>query len=141
MVSQPMILGFDPGRQKCGVAVMGLDRSIHFHEVVSSSAILTTLDRICQEYPISLLIMGNQTSSKEWQQKLQAHFQAGLRIIAIDERYSSLEARNRYWQMFPPKGLTRLLPEGMRQPPRPVDDIVAIVLIERYLERLVADPM
>jgi RNase H-fold protein (predicted Holliday junction resolvase) len=141
MASQPMILGFDPGRQKCGVAVMGLDRSIHFHEVVSSGAILPTLERLCQEYPISLLIMGNQTSAKEWQQKLQAHFQSGLRIIAIDERYSSLEARNRYWQMYPPKGLTRLLPEGMRQPPRPVDDIVAIVLIERYLERLVADPI
>jgi hypothetical protein len=61
--------------------------------------------------------------------------------MVVDERYSSLEARNRYWQMYPPRGLTRLLPEGMRTPPRPVDDIVAIVLIERYLERLVADPL
>ncbi|HBB34174.1 MAG TPA: resolvase, partial [Cyanobacteria bacterium UBA9273] len=41
--------------------------------------------------------------------------------------------RDRYWQMYPPKGLQRLIPKGMRQPPRPVDDIVAILLIERYL--------
>ncbi|MFN9955932.1 MAG: resolvase, partial [bacterium] len=43
---------------------------------------------------------------------------------------------DRYWQMFPPTGLTKLLPKGLRQPPRPIDDIVAILLIERYLNRL-----
>jgi phosphate uptake regulator len=34
--------------------------------------------------------------------------------------------------------LYRLIPQGMRTPPRSLDDIVAILLIERYLERLVA---
>jgi hypothetical protein len=53
----------------------------------------------------------------------------------VDERYSSLEARDRYWQMYPPKGITSLIPQGFRQPPRPIDDIVAILLIERYLKR------
>jgi hypothetical protein len=56
--------------------------------------------------------------------------------MLVDERYTSLEARDRYWQMFPPKGITKLLPQGMRTPPRPIDDIVAILLIERYLSRL-----
>jgi hypothetical protein len=36
--------------------------------------------------------------------------------------------------MYPPKGLTRLIPKSLRVPPRPVDDIVAILLIERYLK-------
>ncbi|MGL4499883.1 MAG: resolvase, partial [Planktothrix sp.] len=30
---------------------------------------------------------------------------------------------------------TRLIPQGMRQPPRAIDDIVAILLIERYLAK------
>jgi len=30
------------------------------------------------------------------------------------------------------------LPQGIRTLPRPIDDIVAILLIERYLERLTA---
>jgi RNase H-fold protein (predicted Holliday junction resolvase) len=55
-------------------------------------------------------------------------------IVLVDERYSTLEARDRYWQMYPPKGIERLIPQGLRQPPRPIDDIVAILLIERYLE-------
>ncbi|MEM9980093.1 MAG: resolvase, partial [Cyanobacteria bacterium P01_D01_bin.2] len=48
----------------------------------------------------------------------------------------SLEARDRYWEMFPPKGLNRILPQSMRSIPRPIDDIVAILLIERYLNKL-----
>ncbi|MFM7475950.1 MAG: resolvase, partial [Microcystis aeruginosa] len=44
------------------------------------------------------------------------------------------EARDRYWQMFPPKGLQKLIPQGMRLPDRPIDDIVAILLIERHLQ-------
>ena len=58
--------------------------------------------------------------------------------MPIDERYSTLEARDRYWQMYPPRGLAKLLPQGIRTLPRPIDDIVAILLIERYLERLTA---
>ncbi len=57
--------------------------------------------------------------------------------MMVDERYSTLEARDRYWKMYPPKGLYHLIPQSLRPIPRPVDDIVAILLIERYLERLV----
>jgi len=31
------------------------------------------------------------------------------------------------------------MPQALRKIPRPIDDIVAILLIERYLERLVTD--
>jgi hypothetical protein len=32
----------------------------------------------------------------------------------------------------------KLVPLGMRSPDRPIDDIVAIILIERYLSRLIS---
>lgn len=132
---QPVILGFDPGRQKCGVAVMGLDRSLYYHQVVAADTAVSTIETLRQQFPVSLVVMGNQTSSDDWKQKL-TQVADPPRVILVDERYTSLEARDRYWQMYPPSGLTRLLPQGMRTPPRPVDDIVAILLIERYLERL-----
>lgn len=133
---QPVILGFDPGRQKCGLAVMGLDRGLHYHQVVLAQEAITTIQTLRQQFPISLLVLGNQTSAKDWKQKLETEMPDPLRIILVDERYSSLEARDRYWQMYPPRGVTRLLPQGIRTIPRPIDDIVAILLIERYLERL-----
>jgi hypothetical protein len=39
--------------------------------------------------------------------------------------------------MYPPQGLKKLIPQGMRLPPVPIDDIVAILLIERYLAGLI----
>ncbi|NEP16392.1 MAG: pre-16S rRNA-processing nuclease YqgF [Leptolyngbya sp. SIO4C1] len=132
---QPAILGFDPGRHKCGLAIMGLDRTLHYHEVISAEAVLAQIQTLRQTFPISLIVMGDQTGAQDWKAKL-AQLEAVPSIILIDERYSSLEARDRYWQMYPPKGLSRLLPQGLRSVPRPVDDIVAILLIERYLSRL-----
>lgn len=135
-LNQPAILGFDPGRDKCGLAVVGLDRQLHYHQVVLAGEAIATIQALCQN-PISLLVMGDQTTAKRWKQQLSQELIEPLSIVMVDERYSSLEARDRYWQMYPPRGLSRLLPRGMRQPPRPVDDIVAIILIERYLKCLV----
>ncbi len=134
--SDSVILGFDPGKDKCGVAVMGLDRQLQYHEVVSSQEAIATIGDLYEKYPISLLVMGNQTTSKRWKQQIEEKLSPTVNIILVDERYSSLEARDRYWLMYPPKGFTKLLPKGMRTPPRPIDDIVAILLIERYLNRL-----
>ncbi|MGI0488285.1 pre-16S rRNA-processing nuclease YqgF [Pantanalinema rosaneae CENA516] len=134
---QPVILGFDPGRYKCGLAVVGVDRTLLYHQVVTTDQAIATIETLRQRYPISLLVMGDQTTSQEWKQKLSQELPDPLRIILVNERNSSLEARDRYWQMFPPKGLYRLMPQAFRSIPRPIDDIVAILLIERYLERLV----
>lgn len=129
-----MILGFDPGRDKCGIAVMETNRQIHFQQVVESSKAIATVEQLCQQLPIELIVMGNQTTSKSWQQKIATNLTMSIPVVTVDERNSSLEARDRYWQMYPPQGLKRLIPQGMRIPPRPVDDIVAILLIERYWE-------
>ncbi|NET01640.1 MAG: pre-16S rRNA-processing nuclease YqgF [Sphaerospermopsis sp. SIO1G1] len=137
--TQPTILGFDPGRDKCGVAVMGLDRRLYYHQVITASEAIADISSIRQQYPISLIVMGDQTTAKKWEKRLNQELIPSLNIILVDERYTTLEARDRYWQMFPPTGLTKLLPKGMRQPPRPIDDIVAILLIERYLNRLTAN--
>jgi RNase H-fold protein (predicted Holliday junction resolvase) len=134
--NQPVILGFDPGRQKCGLAVMGLDRKLLYHQVIPAQDTIDTIQTLRQQFPISLLVMGNQTSSTEWKQKLSDELPDPLRIVLVDERYSTLEAGDRYWQMFPPEGLSRLIPQSLRTIARPIDDIVAILLIERYLERL-----
>jgi RNase H-fold protein (predicted Holliday junction resolvase) len=132
-----VLLGFDPGRDKCGLAVMGLDRRLHFQAVVTSADAIAQIETLIQEYPVSFMVIGDQTTSKQWQAQISTQFPT-LRIITVDERFSSEEARKRYWQNYPPKGLSRLIPLGMRQPPRAIDDIVAVILIERYLNRLVS---
>jgi len=125
------ILGFDPGRDKCGVALRQGDGPLVCHQVVAAGEAIAHLHTLTRQYPISLIVMGNQTTAKQWQIQVQEAFPA-IPIALVDERYSTLEARDRYWQMYPPQGLQKLVPQSLRQIPRPIDDIVAILLIERY---------
>ena len=134
--TQPAILGFDPGRDKCGIAVMGLDRQLYYHQVILAEEAIANIKVQLQKFPVSLIVMGDQTTAKKWKQQLSQELSKLTNIILVDERYSTLEARDRYWQMYPPQGIIKLLPKGMRQPPRAIDDIVAVLLIERYLSRL-----
>ena len=127
------ILGFDPGKDKCGVAVMDGDRTLLYHQVLVTIEVVTKIGDLYQQYHVNRIVMGDQTTAKQWQQQLTTAF-PDLPIELIDERYSSLEARDRYWQMYPANFITKLIPQGMRQPPRPIDDLVAIILIERYFK-------
>lgn len=132
-------LGFDPGRDKCGVAIVETINNnfhLHYHQVISSEEVAEQLKSLCQKFPVEQLIMGNQTTSKQWKTQLEKILPDNFLIAMVDERNSSVEARDRYWVMYPPQGLTRLIPQGLRTPPRPIDDIVAILLIERYLAKI-----
>ena len=116
---------------------MSLDRKLHFQAVIPSQEAIAQVGNLLDSYPISLMVMGDQTASKQWKAELKFTF-PDLRIITVDERYSSQEARQRFWQIYPAQGLMKLLPLGMRSPNRAIDDIVAIILIERYLSRLIS---
>ena len=128
-----MILGFDPGRDKCGIAVMDAAQKIIYHQVIESEKAIATMQQLCQQFAIELVVMGDRTTAKSWRKQIESNLSTSIVIAMVDENNSTLEARDRYWEMYPPQGFKRLIPKGMRLPPRPVDDIVAILLIERYL--------
>lgn len=128
-----IIMGFDPGRDKCGVAIMNDQAEVLYSQVIRADQVENLLPQLFSQFTCQVLVMGNQTTSQLWQNQLQIILPS-IPIILLDERYTTAQARQRYWQIYPAKGLTKLIPLGMRSPPRPVDDIVAIILIERYLE-------
>ena len=128
-----MILGFDPGRDKCGIAVADKELTVYYHQVIESSNVIATIQQLAAKYSLNLIVMGNLTTAKTWYEKLASQV-ASIPIIMVDENNSTLEACDRYWQIYPAQGFQKLLPHKMRIPPRPIDDIVAILLIERYLQ-------
>ncbi|MEM8602345.1 MAG: pre-16S rRNA-processing nuclease YqgF [Cyanobacteria bacterium P01_H01_bin.121] len=129
---QAVTLGFDPGRDKCGVAAVDQSGQILERHVLAVDEVIEQLHCFLARYPINCLVMGNQTTSGQWQERLQQAMPDNCPIVLVDERHSSLEARDRYWELHPPQGLQRLIPKGLRQPPVPIDDIVAVLLVERY---------
>jgi RNase H-fold protein (predicted Holliday junction resolvase) len=131
-MQSPVLIGFDPGRDKCGYALITTDGQVLDHRILAATRALDTLEQAWRSYPVEAIVIGNQTTSRQWQQQLENRPGAPP-VQPVNERNSTLEARERYWQLYPPQGWRRLLPAGLREPPRPVDDIVAIVLLERYL--------
>jgi hypothetical protein len=51
----------------------------------------------------------------------------------VDERDTTLRARELWRRAEPPRGLARLLPPGLRSPPGPIDDYAAWAIALRYL--------
>ena len=129
-----MILGFDPGRDKCGVAVVDKTYKVYDHRVIAAESAISQIEQLTTRFSsLETIVMGNLTTSKSWRDRLHTAF-PNHNIIMVDEKNSTLEARDRYWQMYPPQGWRKLIPHGLRLPPRPIDDIVAILLIERYFK-------
>jgi RNase H-fold protein (predicted Holliday junction resolvase) len=129
-----MYFGFDPGKDKCGLAIVSAKGQPLRQGVIASDRALATLKAWSQDFVIPTLILGDQTGSKQWRSKIQSVL-PDLDIQVIDERFSSQEARDRYWDVYPATGLQKLVPRGMRTPPRAIDDLVAIILVERFLSR------
>jgi RNase H-fold protein (predicted Holliday junction resolvase) len=80
------------------------------------------------------VVIGDGTGSGRWRERLAGR----LPVVWQRERGSTLAARERYWQLFPPRSWRRWLPKGLRQPPRAWDDVVAQLLLERWLGRELA---
>ena len=132
-----VLIGFDPGRDKCGIAVVQVQalapmelRVLH-REVIPSSAALSRLQTLRQQFQAEQVILGNQTTAQAWKSQLESILPP-QQIVLVDERHSSQEARQRYWDFYPPQGWQRLLPKGMRVPAKAYDDLVALILVERY---------
>lgn len=82
--------------------------------------------------PFSLIIIGSGTSSKAAIHKVREHLPS-MGMLVVDEKDTTLRARERYWEHHKRRGWRRLLPSTMQTPPEPVDDFVALILAERVL--------
>ena len=130
------VIAIDPGREKCGVAVVHRTRGTIEQEVVKTSEVMHKVSDLVSKYNLCTVVLGNSTHSnilKEKFCKIQSpQGSARLEVILVDEYRSTDAARVRYWLENPPKGLKRLLPVTMLVPPRPIDDYAAVILAERY---------
>lgn len=125
-----MYMGIDPGRDKCGVALLTASGEIKFQRVVATEELADVLKNLAAQFEIVSVILGDGTTHKSASEKISA---AGLKFQLVDEKHTTEEARRLYWEKNPPRGWRRLLPTSMQVPPEPVDAIVAEILVRRFL--------
>lgn len=126
------IAALDPGRDKCGFAVLTDGGQVLTQRVIDTKNLIEEVTAAKADYGFSRLVMGNGTTSKTAHGRLQTI--AELTICVRDEYRTTEMAKGEYWKANPPKGWRRLIPVTMQVPPVPVDDFVAVILGRRFLQ-------
>lgn len=146
-----MIAGIDPGRWKTGFALAEGGRLL-FSAIIPSDK---------KEILIEAVRSGNWELLAEWRQEgsaeaasktapeavyvgggtSSAEFRAALPFPhkAVDEYGTTLEAREIYRRLHPPRGLMKLVPASLLTPPRNVDDLAAYAILLRGAEAAEAE--
>lgn len=126
------VAGLDPGRAKCGLVLSDPGRRSIVRALVlpPEQAFDVVLDWH-QRHSLRAIVIGDGTGGRPWHDRLAAL----APLVVLNEHGTTLAARRRYWELSPPRGWRRLLPEGLRLPPRDWDDVVAQLLLERWLGR------
>jgi len=128
-----IVLAVDPGREKCGLALV-TDEGVRFRAIVPTGEIGLTCHYLLQQHPAAEVIVGEGTGGPAVMAALrEARPDQMLTVVA--EHESTRRARERYLREHPAPWWQRLMPAGMRVPPRAVDDYAAVILGEEHLAR------
>ena len=135
MVLEPYVLAVDPGRDKTGVAILTKTAQLVMMDIVSTASVQKELETLLAMYPtITYMVCGNGTNHKVVGSIVKAVAVAQTKSFTlVNEKYTTEEARRRYFEVHPPTGWKKLVPKGMLYPPVPVDDITAWIIGERWL--------
>lgn len=123
-------MAIDPGRKKCGLAIVTAKAQILTKKVIPIERLKETVESFDKEFGVDQIIVGDRTNSRYVRQCLVFMKKP---IISVNEDKSTLEGRYRYLKENT-KGLARFIPIGLRIPKQPFDDYVAVILAERFLK-------
>ncbi len=118
-----MVVAIDPGKN-VGIAFVSLEGEL------IRSEIITALELRNYKFPENAtIVVGNGTTSKKILNIIKH-----LNPILVDEKNTSLIAKELYFKDNPPCGLMKLIPPGLRSPNVLIDDYAAYAIALRYLE-------
>ena len=126
------IAAVDPGREKCGVAVVDKDGRVLEQAVVATVRLADELTARAMKFRPERILLGNGTTIHAAEETIRTAL-PDIPVEIVDEYRTTDDAKVAYWKAHPPTGWRRFLPTGMQVPPEPVDDFVAVILAQRYL--------
>ena len=128
-----LFISIDPGNKKCGLLLADMKSG----NVVEAG--ISSIDKFSdvvsfwnQDYQISKVLIGDGTNFKYIEKELKQ--KNIFNLISVNEKGSTLRARFRYWEIWPPNFFFRWLPKEILFPPENLDAVVALILLEDYLK-------
>lgn len=126
------ILAIDPGREKCGFALLE-ENQVMDRGIVSTPELQDFLKKRLAQWNPQVVLLGDGTFSKEVKKQILPDLN-GIPLQIVDEHDSTYRARKLYFEQNPPRGFWRFIPLGLQVPPEPYDDFAAMLLAIRYYE-------
>lgn len=137
MIGEKTVMAIDPGSAKCGLALVRRDEFGEIHLVwrgiFPPEEVPAQVSARQVQDPFTLIVVGAGTRSKSLVEMLREAMPS-IGILVVDERDTTVQARERYWEHNPRRGWRKLLPATLQTPPDPVDDFAALILAERVLQ-------
>jgi RNase H-fold protein (predicted Holliday junction resolvase) len=125
-------IGIDPGRTKCGIAVVDEHGARESIAVVSADAVGEHVAEAIAAGGVVAICIGDATASRQIAQLCKTRWPE-IAVHVVDETNTTYQARRRYYEENPPKGLLRFVPRGLLVPSVPLDGYAAVLIVERYL--------
>lgn len=131
------MLAIDPGKDKCGLAVVDRQQGVLARSVVNTDRVRQSVEGYLSQHDCKVIVLGDRTRSDAVRKQLESLLENKLtpEIAQVDEHNSSREGRERYWDSNPPRGWRRIFPKSLLIPPCAWDDFAAIILAERYFQK------
>ena len=127
------VMAVDPGRKKCGLAVVDSAGQILERLVVPCEEFSRTVRDLFDKHKPRAVLLGSSTGSKPIGATIRKDLKVEPKLV--DEKHTTELAKLRYFREFPPRGFWKLVPLGLQTPPTCYDDFAAVVMAERYLEK------
>ena len=128
-----LYLSIDPGNKKCGLLLADIKSGNVIEGGICSLKKFSTLVSLWNKnHNICKIIIGDGTNSKYIENELKQ--KSIFNFHYVNERGSTLRARFRYWEIWPPNYFIRWLPKEILFPPENLDAVVALILLEDFLK-------
>ena len=131
------IIAIDPGKDKCGVILVNISLGIVLKgRIVESGRVIALISAWQKEHDFSTIFLGNGTTSIKWIEKLENY----VNIQLLEEKGTTFRARYRYWELWPPSFWFRWFPKGLLIPPKELDAVAALVMLEDHIGKKILWP-
>ena len=126
------VIAIDPGISKCGLTIADLkEKKVYEALVIKSNLLLKFLKKNYQKENNLEFLIGNGTSSKNYVKELRYLFP---KLIIAEEKNSTYRAKQRYFEIFPLKGIKCFLPREIFILNKNLDALAALIIMEDFFK-------
>ncbi len=125
-----IVIAIDPGISKCGLIIADIqEEKVYEAPVIKSHLLLNYVKKKYQKEKKIQFLIGNGTSSKIYIKDLN---QFAPNLIIAEEKNSTYRAKQRYFKIFPLRGIKCFLPREIFILNKNLDALAALIIMEDH---------